>query len=95
MATALHKCHFSQGKTNIRECHRQKCHPCLGKTIRAESVSFVVVRLAYTECIIFIKISIEHDNFSPNALKHILSENQAASLEQDETLKIARGVWFS
>ena len=79
VAFALQKCHFSQGKTNIRECHRQKCHPCLGKTIRAESAPFVVVRLAYTACIIFIKIFIEHDYFSPDALKHILCENQAPS----------------
>ena len=35
-----------------------------------------------------------HD-FSPNALKHIVCENQAGSWEQDENAKNARGVWFS
>ena len=79
VAFALQKCHFSYGKTNIRECHRQKCHPCYGKTICAESASFVVVGFPYTACIIFIKIFIEHDDFSPNALKTILCENQAPS----------------
>ena len=79
VATGPQKCQFSFGKTNIRECHRQKCHPCPGKTIRAEREPFVVVGLAYTACIIFIKIFIEHDYFSPNALKTILCENQAPS----------------
>ena len=79
VAFALQKCHFSSCKTNIRECHRQKCHPCYGKTICAESVFFVVVGFPYTACIIFIKIFIEHDYFSPNALKTILCENQAPS----------------
>ena len=50
-----------------------------GKTICAESAPFVVVGFPYTACIIFIKIFIEHDYFSPNALKTILCENQAPS----------------
>ena len=54
-------------------------YPRLRKTICAESVPFVVVGFPYTACIIFIKIFIEHDDFSPNALKHILCENQAPS----------------
>ena len=37
------KCQFSLGKTNIRESQAQKCHPCAGKTICAESGGIVVV----------------------------------------------------
>ena len=42
-ASGLKKCQFSHGKTNIRESHAQKCHPCAGKTRRAQSDTIVVV----------------------------------------------------
>ena len=88
----LQKCHFSNRKTYIRKIDPKNFHPCAGKTIGAESALIVVVGLAYTACIIFSTHFIEHHDFSPNASKHIISENQAPSSEQDANPKIARGV---
>ena len=89
------KCHYSQGETNNSVFHHQKCHPCYGQTICAETVSFVVVGLACTACIFLLSNFVASHDFSPNALKHIVCENQAGSWEQDENAKNARGVWFS
>ena len=75
VASAPQKCHFSEGKTNIRECHRQKCHPCYGKTIRAESGPFVVVGFACMARIIFSNFLMLLHFFSPNALKRVTLEN--------------------
>ena len=69
------KCPFSNRKTNIFKSDPQECHPCLGKTICAESGPFVVVRLACVACIFFLPNLNEHHDFSPNASKRILSEN--------------------
>ena len=94
-ATDLKKCHFPDRNRAFSILHPKNFHPCAGKTIGAERGPFVVVGFPYTACIFLSTNFIEHHDFSPNALKHILSENQAASWEQDENQKIARGVWLS
>ena len=76
MASGSQKCHFSNRKTHIRECHPKKFHPCAGKTIGAESGPFVVVGFACMACIIFMHLLIFFHFFSPNALKRILCENR-------------------
>ena len=63
--------------------------------MRADCGGIVVVGLACTARIFLLSNFVASHDFSPNALKHVLSENQAASWEQDENPKIARGVWFS
>ena len=51
--------------------------------------------LACTARIFLLSNFVASHDFSPNALKHIVCENQAGSWEQDENAKNARGVWFS
>ena len=46
-------------------------------------------------CIFLLSNFIASHDFSPNALKNIVCENQAGSWEQDENAKNVRGVWFS
>jgi len=48
------KCHFFNSKTDIRECHLQKCCPRASKTIGAEREGIVVVGFACMACIIFL-----------------------------------------
>ena len=76
VASGSQKCHFSNRKTHIRECHPKNSCPCAGKTIGAERWSFVVVGFACMACIIFMNLFIFFHFFSPNALKRILCENR-------------------
>ena len=76
LASGSQKCHFSNRKTHIRECHPKNFHPCAGKTIGAERGWIVVVGFACMACIIFLNIFICFPLFSQNALKRILCENR-------------------
>ena len=72
--------HFSNRNRAFREFHRQNSSPWASKTRCAESVTIVVVGLAYTACIIFSHFYIFFHKFSRNALKRILLENQSLSM---------------
>ena len=81
VASGSQKCHFSNRKTHILQCHPKNSCPCAGKTIRAERVPFVVVGLAHMARKIFMTYFVFFQFLSPNALKRILCENRCLFCE--------------
>ena len=72
VALGAHKCHFSNRKTNISKSDPQECHPCQGKTRRAESACIVVVAFSKVGIKILPLFFYFKRSFFPNALFYIL-----------------------